>query len=64
MAVDKSYRNQGIGSELVMGAVKEIRSGEFRLVFALSTAISHIFKQCGFEQISPDELPEEKRKNY
>ena len=64
LAVDKSYRNQGIGSELVREAVKEMRSGDFRLVFALSTAVSHIFIQCGFEQISPEELPEEKRKNY
>ena len=64
LAVDKSYRNQGIGSELVREAVKDMRSGDFRLVFALSTAVSHIFTQCGFEQISPEELPEEKRKNY
>ena len=45
LVVDKSYRNQGIGSELVREAVKEMRSGNFRLVFALSTAVSHIFKQ-------------------
>ena len=64
MAVNKSYRNKGIGSELVREGVKEVCSGDFRLVFALSTAVSHIFTQCGFEQISPEELPEEKRKNY
>ena len=64
LAVDKSYRNQGIGSELVREGVKEMRSVDFRLVFALSTAVSYIFTQCGFEQISPEELPEEKRKNY
>ena len=64
LAVDKSYRNQGIGSELVRKAVKEMLSGDFRLVFALGTAVSHIFTQCVFEQISPEELPEEKRKNY
>ncbi len=64
LVVDKSYRNQGIGSELVREAVKEMRSGDLRLVFALSTEISHIFTQCGFEKISPEELPEEKRKNY
>ena len=64
LAVDKSYRNQGIGSDLVREAVKEVRSGDFRMVFALSTTVSHIFTQCGFEQISPEELPEEKRKNY
>ena len=64
LAVDKSYRNQGIVSELVSEALKEMQSGDFRLVFALSTAVSLIFTQCGFEQISPEELPEEKRKNY
>ena len=64
MAVDKSYRNQGIASELVREAVKEMRSVDFKLVFALSTTVSQIFTQCGFEQISPEELPEEKRKNY
>ena len=64
LVVDKSYRNQGIGSELVREAVKEMRSGDLRLVFALSTEISHIFTQCGFEKISPEELPEAKRKNY
>ena len=41
-----------------------MRSGDFRLVFALSIAFSNIFTQCGFEQISPEELPEDKRKNY
>ena len=41
-----------------------MRSRDFRLVFALSTAVSHIFTQRGFKQISPEELPEEKRKNY
>ncbi|MDC0229425.1 hypothetical protein OAK48_00470 [Deltaproteobacteria bacterium] len=30
----------------------------------MSTEVSHIFTQCGFEQISPEELPEEKRKIY
>lgn len=64
LAVDKLYRNQGIGSELIREASKEIRSGDFKLVFALSTAVSHIFTQCGFQEISPEELPEEKRKNY
>ena len=64
LAVDKSYRNQGIGSELVKEAVKEMRSEDFRLVFALSTAVSHIFTQYGFKQISPEELPGQKRKNY
>ena len=61
-AADKSYRNKGIGSELVREAVKEMCSGDFRLFFALSTAVSHIFIQCGFEQISTKELPEEKSK--
>ena len=64
LAIDISYRNQGIVSELVREAVKKMRSGNFRLVFALSTAVSHIYIQCGFEQISPEELPEAKRKNY
>ena len=63
-AVDKSYRNQGIDSDLVREAIKEMRSWNLRLVFALSTEISHIFTQCGFEKISPEELPEVKRKNY
>ena len=33
-AADKSYRNKGIGSELVREAVKEMCSGDFRLFFA------------------------------
>jgi len=32
LAVDNSYRHQGIVSELVREAVKELRSGDFRLV--------------------------------
>ena len=64
LAVDKSYRNQGIDSDLVREAIKEMRSWNLRLGFALSTEISHIFTQCGFEKISPEELPEVKRKNY
>ena len=57
LAVNKSYRNKGIGSELVREAVKEMRSGDFRLVFALSTAVSHIFTQCGFKQSKSGSTP-------
>jgi amino-acid N-acetyltransferase len=64
LAVDKSYRNQGIGSELIKEASKQIRSRDYKLVFALSTAVSHIFTQGGFKEISPEELPEKKRKNF
>ena len=53
LAIDISYRNQGIVSELVREAVKEIIPGGFRLVFAFSTTVYHIFSQCGFEQKSP-----------
>ena len=64
LAVNKSYRNQGIGSELIQAASEKIRSGNCKLAFALSTATSHVFTQCGFCEISPEELPEQKRKNY
>ena len=64
LAVNKSYRNQGIGSELIQAASEKIRSGTCKLAFALSTATSHVFTQCGFREISPEELPEQKRKNY
>ena len=64
LAVDKAYRNQGIGSELIQAATEKTRSGACKLTFALSTASSHVFTQCGFRAISPEELPEEKRKNY
>jgi N-acetylglutamate synthase and related acetyltransferases len=64
LAVNKSYRNQGIGSELIQAASEKIRSGNCKLAFALSTATSHVFTQCGFREISPEELPEQKRKNY
>ena len=64
LAVVKSYLNQGIGSELVREGIKEMCPVGIKLVFALSKAVSHIFTQCGFKQISPEELPEEKLKNY
>ena len=64
LTIYKSYRNQSIGSELVRGGVNELRSGEVKLVFALSTAVSHNFAKCGFQQLSLEVLPEEKRKNY
>jgi amino-acid N-acetyltransferase len=64
LAVDKAYRNQGIGSELIQAATEKIRSSACKLAFALSTAASHVFTQGGFRAINPEELPEEKRKNY
>jgi len=64
LAVDKAYRNQGIGSVLIQAATEKIRSSACKLAFALSTASSHVFTQCGFRAINPEELPEEKRKNY
>jgi len=39
LAVDKLYRNHGIGSMLVREVVKEMCPRDFRLVFALNTAV-------------------------
>jgi len=64
LAVDKLYRNQGIGSELIQAASEKIRSNSCKLAFALSAATSHVFTQCGFREISPKELPGKKQKNY
>ena len=64
LAVDKSYRNQGIGSQLIQAATEKIRSGGGKLVFALSTSSSHVFTQSGLREISPNELPDEKRRSY
>ncbi len=64
LAVDKLYRNQGIGSELIQAASEKIRSNSCKLAFALSAVTSHVFTQCGFREISPKELPEKKQKNY
>ena len=64
MAVDKAYRNKGIGCELIQAATEKIRFSSCKLAFALSTASSHVFTQCGFRAIDPEELPEEKRKIY
>jgi len=64
LAVNKSYRNQGIGRELIQSALEKIRVGNCKLAFALSTVVSHVFTQCGFHEISPEDLPEQKCKNY
>ena len=39
LALDKLYRNHGIGSMLVREVVKEMCPRDFRLVFALNTAV-------------------------
>ena len=64
LVVKQEYRNRGIGKQLIVAAQEQAVLGKQTLIFALTTTSSHIFTANGFKEIRPDQLPQQKRKNY
>ncbi len=64
LAVKQEYRNRGIGKQLIAAAQEQAVLGRQSLIFALTTKSSHIFIANGFKEMSPDQLPQQKRENY
>ena len=64
LAVKENYRNRGIGKQLISSAVEKAKLNSSKLIYALTKEASHVFIGNGFKEISPDQLPMEKKENY
>ncbi len=64
IAVDPAYEELGIGRRIVLYLIEMARERELQGVFVLTTRTGDWFESIGFERVSPDRLPEEKRRRY
>ena len=64
LAVHPHYRRWGYGERLMKEIEMRARSADVKRLFILTTITSHWFKERGFIEQSPNELPEEKRLVY
>jgi amino-acid N-acetyltransferase len=62
--VDARYENQGIGGKLIQYAEGVARGRGIAKVFCLSTQAINYFKQKGYKEGSPDDLPPLRREKY
>ena len=64
LAVHENYRNQGRGEELVTHLETLSRNRGLEKIFILTTRTTHWFRERGFDEVSIDALPVERRKLY
>src|SRR5262249_36734657 len=62
--VDDRYENQGIGAKLIHYAEGVARNRGIAKVFCLSTQAINYFKQKGYKEGTPDDLPPARREKY
>jgi amino-acid N-acetyltransferase len=62
--VDERYENQGIGAKLIRYTEDEARRRGIAKMFALSTQAIGYFKQKGYREGTPDDLPPARREKY
>ena len=64
VAVDNGYKQLGIGRKLVQFLLRRAQESGVRNVFVLTTLTRDWFEGFGFEEVPPDRLPPDKRRNY
>lgn len=64
MAVHSGYRRHGYGDALLKHMSTEAVAQRFKKLFVLTTRTAHWFVERGFEEVAPDQLPEEKKALY
>jgi amino-acid N-acetyltransferase len=64
LAVDASYKHQGIGHKIMSYLIEEARRLGLASVFVLTTRTSDWFLSLGFSPASVEDLPEERRLTY
>jgi amino-acid N-acetyltransferase len=62
--VDPRYENQGIGGKLIQYAETVARGRGIGTAFCLSTQAINYFKQKGYKEGTPDDLPPLRREKY
>lgn len=64
LVVSPDYRRGGLGERLMMH-IEQLASGKgFTELFVLTTRTEHWFRERGFREVGPEELPERKRDLY
>lgn len=64
MAIHPQFQKRGHASELFAYLMKRAENAALSRVFALSTQTAYWFKERGFEETSPDALPEARQELY
>ena len=64
LAVQPEFRRAGLGELLLKRIEKRARAAELERLFVLTTRTAHWFRERGFEETGPDQLPTLKRELY
>ncbi|MCB1956933.1 MAG: amino-acid N-acetyltransferase [Rhodocyclaceae bacterium] len=64
LAVQHEYRRAGLGDMLMKRIEQRARSLGLKRLFVLTTRTAHWFRERGFAETGPDELPLQKRELY
>jgi amino-acid N-acetyltransferase len=64
LAVMPEYRRAGLGDQLLRRIEQRAREQQLERLFVLTTRTAHWFRERGFSESGPDELPRQKREFY
>ncbi len=64
LAVTPEFRRAGLGERLMQHISDRARQAGFKELFVLTTRTEHWFRERGFREMGPEELPERKRDLY
>lgn len=64
LAVTTQFRRGGIGERLMQHIEARARASGLERLFVLTTRTEHWFRERGFVEVSPDQLPKQKRELY
>lgn len=64
LAVTTQFRRGGLGERLMQHVEARARAAGLERLFVLTTRTEHWFRERGFVEVSPDQLPQQKRELY
>lgn len=64
LAVATDYRRSGLGDQLLKRIELRARRQQLERLFVLTTRTAHWFRERGFSEIGPENLPRQKREMY
>ena len=64
LAVLPEHRQAGLGEMLLRRIERRAREQQLEALFVLTTRTAHWFRERGFAEVSPENLPQQKRDLY
>jgi amino-acid N-acetyltransferase len=64
LAVMPEFRRSGLGERLMQHIERRALAAGLERIFVLTTRTEHWFRERGFVEVSPDQLPQQKRELY